>query len=288
MTKTGSTAQQSVEQGIFTDPGMRQLLAKDIMQYGVICVGRDEPVCKAITLCLEKKLSALPVTHDDQLDGILSEKDVLQLLYEREYLPGRVGDYMSTDVVTYNIEDSIIDIHNCLVENPFRRVPIMYENRIAGIIARIDLLRVYKEYFRPVATAPRRYQSLNELSAQEAMKCGLVTVHRDSSLYEAMDLLVKHQITGLPVVDGDMHLEGIITEKDLLDCVTLPEAKDATVDRYMTHYVVTFDRRASLHDVCECLIHHNFHRIPIVDGDRLVGIISRSDILSNRAAMFRV
>ena len=278
---------QSQDSGV-TGTDISLLKAKDVMQYGVICVEGSAPVPKAIATCLEKKLSALPVLHEGRLQGILSVKDVLRLLYEQDYLPGMVRDYMSTDVVTFDIEDPISDIHAFLMESVFRRVPILYSGKVAGIVARIDLLRAYKELFHPVGESNPSVMPLQMLRAEDVMKCGLLTVHPESSLFEAMDLLVTHQVTGLPVVDGGMHIKGIITEKDLLNCINDPDAHGASVEHYMTHYVITFDRRASLHDVCECLIDHQFHRIPIVDGDRLVGIISRSDIMANRSAMFKL
>ena len=55
----------------------------------------------------------------------------------------------------------------------------------------------------------------------------------------------------------------------------------------MTRNVIGFDRKASLHRICACLIENDFHRVPVVDGTRLVGIISRSDILKHRAAVFK-
>ena len=119
------------------------------------------------------------------------------------------------------------------------------------------------------------------------MKFGLLTVGPDASLYEAMDKIARYHVTGLPVVDEGMNLLGIITEKDLLACVHCPEAVGATVEAYMTRHVLAFDRKARLNRVCACLIENDFHRVPILDGTRLVGIISRKDILRHRATVFK-
>ena len=68
-------------------------LARDVTQYGVITVGREDSVYKAIEIMVQKKISGLPVVDHIGLVGIISEKDVLKLLYDTEFLTGNVGDY---------------------------------------------------------------------------------------------------------------------------------------------------------------------------------------------------
>ena len=119
------------------------------------------------------------------------------------------------------------------------------------------------------------------------MKHGLLTVSPDDPLYEAMDLIARHHVTGLPVVDSRQNLLGIITEKDVLACVGKPEAVGAPVKAYMVPDVVAFGHKTPVRRICACLIENDFHRVPILNGTRLVGIISRSDILKHRAASFK-
>jgi CBS domain-containing protein len=255
------------------------------MQCGVVSIDKFESVQKAVLTLIERNISGLPVTHDGRLVGMLSEKDLLELLYEAAYLPGLVEEYMTTDVTSFGVEDKLSDIQKHLVEHSFRRVPILYDGKIAGIITRADLVRIHKEKFRP-ATADDN-EGRHVVLAEDAMKFGLLTVGPDAPLYEAMDMIVRHHVTGLPVVDNGMNLLGVITEKDLLDCINNPDAVGRTVADFMTRDVVTFDRKAGLDEICRCLIKNSFHRVPILDGTRLVGIIARSDILKHRAAVFK-
>jgi CBS domain-containing protein len=283
-TESGSVCQCA--RGSEPAKGTENLCAWDVMQCGVVTVDRKEPVQKAVMLLIERNISGLPVTSEGRLDGMLSEKDLLKLLYETKYLPGLVEDYMSDAVTSFNAEDKLAVIHKHLVENSFRRVPILHQGKIAGMITRSDLVRVYKERFRPPAETSK-CGCREELLAEDAMKFGLLTVYPDTPLYDAMDMIARHHVTGLPVVDRGMNLLGIITEKDVLDCVDNPEAIGKTVELFMTCNVVGFDRKTSLHQICACLIENNFHRVPILDGTRLVGIVSRSDILKNRASVFK-
>ncbi len=122
----------------------------------------------------------------------------------------------------------------------------------------------------------------------DIMKTDVVTVKKDTPIYEAMERLVEHNITGLPVVDDNMALVGIVTEKDMLrlivdlDVLKLESELDESstcVEKYMTQEVVSFSPEDSLLEICDCLLKKKFRRIPIVSDGKLVGILSRKDII---------
>jgi len=115
--------------------------------------------------------------------------------------------------------------------------------------------------------------------AKTIMETRLITVDRHTPIYEAIRTLVKNNITGLPVVNEDMILRGIITEKDVLSLLYNSEDKPGTVEGFMTKGIVSFDREDSLIDIAESFINNNFRRVPIVAMGKLVGIISRKDII---------
>ncbi len=115
--------------------------AKTVMTTNVISVNRQTQIYEAIKILVENNITGLPVVHDDMtLAGVLSEKDVLNLLYNTEDKPGSVEDFMTKDPVCFNVDDSLIDIAECFIKNNFRRVPIVAEGKLAGIISRKDII----------------------------------------------------------------------------------------------------------------------------------------------------
>jgi CBS domain-containing protein len=115
--------------------------AKEIMKTDVVAVKRDLPIYEAIRILVETNVTGLPVVNEDMtIAGILSEKDVLALLYNIEDREGKVGDFMTKGVVSFNQEDSLVDIAECLIENSFRRVPITSQGKLVGIISRKDIV----------------------------------------------------------------------------------------------------------------------------------------------------
>ena len=114
------------------------------------------------------------------------------------------------------------------------------------------------------------------------MQTNLVTIGTDASVYRALELLVEYNITGLPVVDDDMHLLGIVSEKDMMNLMIDDDGDDyepKTVEDVMTTDITSFDINDDLIAVCECLTKSNFRRVPILSKGKLIGIISRKDLI---------
>lgn len=114
---------------------------------------------------------------------------------------------------------------------------------------------------------------------KDIMTTNIAFVKKDTPVYDVVAMLVDKNITGIPVVNDDMSLAGVITEKDLLKLLRDDMDDPGTVKDFMSTDIVSFDQNDDLIAVCECLVHNHFRRVPIVSGGKLVGIISRRDII---------
>ena len=111
------------------------------------------------------------------------------------------------------------------------------------------------------------------------MTTDVITVKRHTPLSMVIEILVDNNITGLPVVNDDGSLAGVISEKDVLSLVYESEDDSAKVEDFMTKDVVSFEQDEDLIAICECLVNNNFRRVPIVADGKLIGVISRKDII---------
>ena len=115
--------------------------AKTIMKTEVASINKNASIYDAISLLVENDITGLPVTNDDgTMAGIISEKDMLRLLYEIEDKEGSVEEFMTKEVVCFDRNDSLIDIVESFNENNFRRVPIVHNGKPIGIISRKDII----------------------------------------------------------------------------------------------------------------------------------------------------
>ena len=264
----------------------KRVRAKDVMQYGVISTEKNAPVSEAVHLLVSTRISALFVTHEGRLVGVLSEKDLLLLLFENDYLPGTVEEFMTREVVSFDTEDCLGEISHFLVETPFRRVPIMQNETISGMITRADLIKYYRRQVQATQPFARTKRSKDGL-AEEIMQHGLLPVTPKTPITKAMDLIVKHNVPGLPVVDAQNALQGILTEKDLLRFICHPNATCKEVKDLMTTNPVSFRPQDNIEKICVALISNSFYQVPIVDAGQLRGIISRADVLKYRCSFFK-
>ena len=118
------------------------------------------------------------------------------------------------------------------------------------------------------------------LKAKDIMTKEVVVVWPETSVEEALELMLAHTISGIPVVNKQMSLVGIITEKDLLGLLSNTQRiKGRKVEEFMTQPVVHFEEDESIEDICKCLIDVSFRRVPVTKDEKVVGIISRPDVL---------
>ena len=119
------------------------------------------------------------------------------------------------------------------------------------------------------------------LKVEDIMTKDVISVAKDTPIDEAIDIMRKHNITGMPVIDDDMTLLGVITEKDVLRLFyTDEDDKNKTVGFYMTRPAVSYRGDESLRNVCDFMMVNYFRRVPVVSKKgKLIGIISRPDII---------
>jgi CBS domain-containing protein len=111
------------------------------------------------------------------------------------------------------------------------------------------------------------------------MSTDVVSAKRDTPICEVIELLVANDITGIPVVNDDGTLAGIVTEKDILSLLASVKCTTGTAEQCMTRDVIAFDIEDDFIAICECLMKNHFRRVPILAGGKLAGIVSRTDII---------
>lgn len=119
-------------------------------------------------------------------------------------------------------------------------------------------------------------------TAEQYMSSDLVTFSPEMDLHRAIRLLLKHRISGAPVIDGQGRLVGILTKKDCLKIAfsaSYHQEWGGRVADYMSTDVQTVDARSDVVEVAELFLNSRFRRFPVMRNGRLVGVISRHDVL---------
>jgi predicted transcriptional regulator len=123
----------------------KSIKVSDYMAASLITFNPETEMRLAISQLVEKRISGAPVVDDHgNLVGVLSEQDCMKVALSAGYhadFGGRVKDYMSPNVTTIDADTSILELAQRFIDSPFRRYPVLRNNRLVGQVSRRDVLR---------------------------------------------------------------------------------------------------------------------------------------------------
>ncbi|WP_254045337.1 CBS domain-containing protein [Thiohalocapsa sp. ML1] len=127
--------------------------ARDAMSRHLITLNPDMDVLEALRILVEERLSGAPVLDQvGNLIGMLTERDCMGIALGAGYFSedgGRVADFMTADVTTIEAHIPITEIAELFVNSHFRRMPVMEQGRLVGIISRRDVLKQLEASWQP-------------------------------------------------------------------------------------------------------------------------------------------
>ncbi len=124
---------------------------------------------------------------------------------------------------------------------------------------------------------------MKSLKVKDYMARRLITFRPKTNVVEAMDVFLKNRISGAPVVDEDGNLLGILSEVDLMQVIVQDSYYDESVGivgDYMRTEVDTVDPEMDIYTLAEKFIKEHRRRYPVMHEGRLVGQVSRRDVLA--------
>lgn len=218
-----------------SEVGMHIVRAREFMTSSLTKLHPEVDVFEAVDHILSKRISGAPVVDGDgRFMGIFSEKTAMRVLLAAAYdqFPGtNVGAYMNTDPNRVIGEDtSLLDIAHKFQQTPYRRLPILRNESLAGQISRRDVLRAEQRLAKEIA---------------ERMENGTA----DDRFTEA------------------------VTEAD--------------VESFMDREAKTTCPTQDLLSVAQVFLNSPYRRLPVVENGKLVGQVSRRDLLEAAAALLR-
>ena len=115
------------------------------------------------------------------------------------------------------------------------------------------------------------------MKAKDVMTTKVITVTESQTKQQAARLLAQHRISGLPVVNDDNVVVGVVTEYDVI-------SKDGqTVCEIMTRGVISITPDTDLEEVSHILVNERIKRLPVLDQGKVIGIVSRADLVKEIA-----
>jgi CBS domain-containing protein len=129
-----------------------------------------------------------------------------------------VKDWMTREVVTVSPETTLPEAHRLMMEKKIRRLPVVAHGRLMGIVTRGDVRGAEPSGATSLSIWEINYL-LSKLKVEEIMTPRPVTISADETIGEAARLMLEKKISGLPAVDREGRVVGIITESDIFRLV---------------------------------------------------------------------
>ena len=117
-------------------------------------------------------------------------------------------------------------------------------------------------------------------TVKEVMVRKDITVDRGESLGRVCKILVTQKLSGIPVVDKEDRLVGFVSERDIIMAASKGDFQDKKVSDVMVKKVVSIEENAPADQLSQLFTDKPFRYIPVTKSDRLVGIVSRKDVIN--------
>ena len=196
---------------------------------------------------------------------------------------GEIMALATRDVIAVPPSMSILDAVETMTVCGFRRLPIVDagSKKIRGIITSGDIINFLgggdKFNLVQVKHGGNLLAAVNE-NVRSIMTQALVTIPDSAGIRDAIDIIIKRMTGGIPIVNDDDVLKGIVTERDVLK-VLANEKVSLTVEDIMSTSLRVTEPQCQIGTVTRDMTRHRFRRLPVVTDDVLFGIITTTDIM---------
>ncbi|MDW7731831.1 MAG: CBS domain-containing protein [Methanolobus sp.] len=192
---------------------------RSIMHDEIIYLESQARITDAITIMIEKDIGGIPVVDERKhVCGICTEKDFLELVAG---IPANrsISQYMSKTVEKAPSYSTIESAVRMMVRGGFRRIPVMEDEILLGIITASDILEYMAtgHVFESIVTGSS-HETLKE-PIGSLIKRDIVSVSADVDLGKAAQVMIDNKVSSLPVMEGGVFC-GIVTSRDILHAIS--------------------------------------------------------------------
>jgi diguanylate cyclase (GGDEF)-like protein len=216
---------------------------------------------------------AIAVLEDKQPVGILTEKDIVEILHRGVDLDERAYKYATKSLITTKGNRTIGYALNLMVENNIKRVIVTDDlNNFLGIITQKDLLKQLEDEF---------YRSMFKVRHITENLRYMISVPIECSLSEVLEEMVENKFSSVPVTkDGEA--VGIITERDILRIAAENISLENNVGEYMSTPLISVNLDTELTEIVKIMNRHDIRRVVVTNNEGVAtNVITIRDVFKN-------
>ena len=255
------------------------MTVESIMSKNPLYVKENDLMTHARQLMRDHFLRGMPVVNESlKVSGILTDGDVLKIRATKSNVTVE-GYVQEVPMITPDME--ILKAARLMLDASQHRVPVVsgMDRQLVGILSDVDILATVK----PTKKSP--------LYIEEIMMTNVITCHPDDSITKVWHQMLEHDYTGIPVVSSHTNeIIGMVTRRDIIKAGYArvgevdghgAKAGDAPkVEQVMSTPMYTLPPEASLKEAIDKILQYDIGRIAVASNKKLLGIVSRYELLS--------
>lgn len=234
----GIITEKDVAKAVYSLVGkpIKSVKVGDFMSKNLVTVKKNASVYDCAKLMKNRKISSVIVlSGKGTLDGLVTKTDLVSVFLTQAAAPLKVSDIMTRKVITVTPSDSVLLVESLLINNRITRIVVERKRKPVGIITHRNFLPAKIPHWIAETADPKeleRYQRAHQLmelqtnqlsyllpfKAVDIMTPNPITVDANDDVSVAALLMIRHDISGLPVVRKSF-LVGIITKSDIVNAI---------------------------------------------------------------------
>lgn len=186
-----------------------------VMVKDVVAVNETTDLIDVINLMLNKGIGSVPIESDENMIGIVSKADFIHLCKGKAFEKIIVKDVMVDDIKSVSPEERLVHARRILIDSKIGRLPVVIDGEVVGILTSKDIMRCLISFRKNVPENHQQAQIKN-ITINDIMSKNVRTISENSNIDEVASILMETGFNGLPVVDDNNQIVGIITQTDLI------------------------------------------------------------------------
>ncbi len=191
-----------------------------LMNKSPIVAYVDEKFPSVLEKMVLHEIGVLPVvTRDNRVYGIITERDILDYLSAASFVGVKAREVMSSPVITVSTSDTLKKAMETMIKYGFRRIPVVRENVVEGIVAAMDVIRFFGSHKVFKYTTTGLIEEVLRVPVSNVMVKKVVSVSLDTDVGEIARVMEEKGVGSVLVVSESNELLGIVSERDILYAV---------------------------------------------------------------------
>lgn len=249
---------------------LQKMAVSDAMSRFVVSVRPDDTVIHCATKMIAEDISCMVVMEGDELRGIISERDFLTKVPLNKNVFGMaVREIMTPDVVTVGLGTLLPEAVGLMRKKNFRRLVVAEDGKVCGIVTQTDFSRLLSFPVFP-----------DGLKVGDIMSGKVLTASPKDSFSAARERMKRQNVGSIVIAEHGIPV-GIFTEYDVVMQFydQRGQLRLKELSNYMRKHVRAVERDFSVFDANRLLLEKRMRRLPVVEGEKLVGVVTQTDII---------